>query len=160
MNTFEQILEIKTYQKHPTIRAVYIDKTITWTKWTYYIYYYDMKTNTFYINDLDNPSCESRTSATNIIEHIITKAHYQELYALCNYTNLTLKHKKPKVYNITRQPSWLIEIDPINLKTIRGADKGIIWFKNPSWNINDSNKTKLRKIHQALLDFYRKKHEE
>lgn len=103
MNTFEQILEIKTNKKHPTIRAVYIDKTITGTKGTYYIYYYDMQRNTFYINDLDNLSGESRTSATNIIEHIITKAHYQELYALCNYTNLTLKHKKPKVYNITRQ---------------------------------------------------------
>ncbi len=154
MNTFEQILEIRTGKKLLDIKAVYIDSSITSTKWAYYLYYFDVENNTFYVNDLDSLSLETRVSITNIVEHIITKAYKREK-ELWNIINLTAKEKKPKAFNITRQNNWLINIDKIDFDVIRWKNNEIIWFKNPSWDVNDSNEVKLRKLHQSLLELFK-----
>lgn len=158
MNTFEKLLEIKTWKKDFLIKAVYIENSITGIQWSYYIYYYDIETNTFYINDLDNLDHTHRASTTNIIEHIISKAYYQELHSTNNVLKIILKNKKPKVYNIYNNHNWVVVIDKINLKAIKSKNENIIWFKSPKWNINDSDDMKIKKLYTNLLDLYNKKY--
>ena len=64
--------------------------------------------------------------------------------------------KKPKVYSMYKQRTGTVIIDRINLKTIRGDKGEIIGFKNPSWDINDSNTVKVEKLKNNILDFYSK----
>jgi hypothetical protein len=61
--------------------------------------------------------------------------------------------KKPKVYCFYRQRTWLVIIDRINLKTVKWD---ILGFKNPSWDINDSDTVKVEKLKNNILDFYSK----
>jgi len=48
-------------------------------------------------------------------------------------------------------------MDKINLKIIRWRNWTIIGFKNPTWDINDSNYVKVHKLKKNLLNFYSKK---
>ena len=100
---------------------------------------------------------ENRTRAINIIELIITKTFKQELNLLPTYITQTQIIKKPKVFCIYRGDTWLILIDRINLKAVRWEDWHIIKFKKSSWNINDTNKIKLKKIKDNLSFFYKNK---
>ena len=79
MNIFEKLLEIKIAKKDLLIKAVYVSNFIKNKQWVYFIYYYDIFTHTFYINDIDKLYSETRTSAINIIEHIVNKAYKQEI---------------------------------------------------------------------------------
>jgi hypothetical protein len=56
-----------------------------------------------------------------------------------------------------KQRTGLIIIDKISLKTVRWKKWDIIKFKNPSWNVNDTNKIKLEKIKDNLSYFYENK---
>lgn len=150
-NIFGDLLEIKTGKKDLVMKAVYVSNSTSTWEWTYFIYYYDLLNHTFYINDLDN-LCNYRTSAINIIEHIITEAYKQEKNSFMD----TLITKKPKVYSFYRQKTWFIIIDKINLKTIRWNKWDILGFKNPTWDINDTNAVKLEKLKNNILNFYSK----
>lgn len=132
MNIFEQLLEIKTGKKDFQIKAVFVPNSTSLWKWTYYIYYYDIFTHTFYINDIDKTT--SRTSAINIIEHITKKAYSQEMNSFVNPLKRILAHKKPKVFCLYYQKlTGSIVIDKVSLKVLRDKSWEIISFENPSW---------------------------
>lgn len=157
MKLFNTLLEIKTGKKELPLKAIFLENAYFGWEWAYFIYHYDMVNNTFYINDLDYPWTENRTRAINIIEHIITKAYKQELNSFVDILKKIQMIQKPKVYCFYRQRTWLIILDKINLKTIRWKKWVILEFKNPTWNVNDSNYVKVHKLKKNLLDLYRKK---
>lgn len=122
MNLFDTLLEIKTGQKELTHKAVYIENSIDWDKWAYFIYYYDLVNNAFYINDLDSDWTKNRTSAKKLIEEIISKAYKQEINSYWDIIRKILQHKKPKVFCFYHQNNnRLIVIDKINLKDFKIA---------------------------------------
>jgi len=45
------------------MKAVYVNNASANGQWSYFIYYYDLLNHTFYINDLDSPCDNWRTSA-------------------------------------------------------------------------------------------------
>ena len=157
MELFNILLEIKIGKKDLPLKVVFIENSIYEKEWRYFIYYYDMLNHTFYINDLDYLWAENRTRAINIIELIITKTFKQELNLLPTYITQTQIIKKPKVFCIYREETWLILIDKISLKAVRWEDWHITKFKKSSWNINDTNKIKLKKIKDNLSFFYKNK---
>ena len=157
MKLFDTLLEIKTGKKDLPLRAIFVENSLFWREWSYFIYHYDTIENIFYINDLNYPWTENRTSAINIIEHIMTKAYKQEMNSLSDIMKIIQINNKPKVYCFYRQRTWLIIMDKINLKTIRWKNKEIIGFKNPTWNVNDSNYVKVNKLKKNLLNYYLKK---
>ena len=156
MKLFNTLLEIKTGKKDLPLRAIFIENAIYWWTWAYFIYHYDTLNNIFYINDLDYPWTENRTSAINIIEHIINKAYKQEMNSLNDILKIIQINIKPKIYCFYRQTSWLIIMDKINLKTIRWKRWDILGFKNPTWDINDSNYVKVNKLKKNLSDLFSK----
>ena len=158
MKLFNTLLEIKIGKKDLPTRAVFIENALYGWWWTYFIYHYDSVNNIYYINDLDYEWTENRVSALNIIEQIIIKAYKQEMNSLHEILKIIHKNNKPKVYCFYRQRTRLIVLDKINLKAIKWKKWNIIWFQNTKWNINDSNKTKVKKLKSNLLDFYSKKH--
>lgn len=160
MKLFNTLLEIQTGKKDLSLKAIFIENALYWLEGAYFIYYYDMQKNTFYINDLDYSWTENRTSAINIIEQIITKAHKQEMNSIIDVLKEALITKKPKVYCFYRQRTGLIIIDKVNLKAIRWKKWVILGFKNPTWDVNDSSNIKLEKLKNNLLDFYSKKYTE
>jgi hypothetical protein len=154
MKLFNNLLEIKTWKKEHPLKAIFIENSLFWEEWAYFIYHYDILHHTFYINDLDYLWTKNRTSAINIIEHIITEAFYQEMLNLpCHLARIQIS-KNPKVYSFYKQKNWLIVIDKINLKTIRAEKNNIIKFINPTWNINDNDNIKLEKIKESIAHFY------
>lgn len=157
MKLFNTLLEIKTGKKDLPLSAIFIENALYWWEWAYFIYHYDTINNVFYINDLNYPWTENRTSAINIIEQIVTKAYKQEMNSLNDIMRIIQINNKPKIYCFYRQTSWLIIMDKINLKTIRWKNKEIIGFKNPTWDVNDSNYVKVHKLKKNLLDLYSKK---
>ena len=158
MKLFNTLLKIQTGKTDLQKSAVFIENSYFWWEWTYFIYHYDSLKNIFYINDLNYPWTENRTSAINIIEHIITKAYKQEMNSLSDILKILQINKKPKIYCYYRQKSGLIVMDKINLKIIRWKDWNIIKFINPTWDINDSNYVKVAKLKKNLLNLYSKKH--
>lgn len=157
MKLFNTLLEIQTWKKDLPLKAIFMENSIFWNEWSYFIYHYDTLENIFYINDLNYPWTESRTSAINIIEQIITKAYKQEMNSLSDILKIIQISNKPKIYCFYRQISWLVIMDKINLKTIRWKNREIIGFKNPTWDINDSNSVKVNKLKKNLLNYYLKK---
>lgn len=134
MNIFWKLLEIKTWKKDMLIKAVHVPNATASGEWSYFVYYYDIFTHTYYINDLDNFCNNERTSAINIIEHIVTKAHTQEMNSFVDLLKKIQMRKKPKVFCIYLQKlTGDVIIDKISLEVIRGADSSITWFKNPRW---------------------------
>lgn len=160
MKLFNTLLEIKTGKKNLPLKAIFIENSLYWKEWTYFIYYYDVLNNSFYINDLNYPWTENRTSAINIIENIITKAYRQEMNSLVDIVKKTNSIQKPKVFCFYRQKTGLIIMDKINLKTIRWKKWVILGFKSPTWDVNDSNNVKLEKLKDNLLNYYSKKYTE
>lgn len=158
MKLFNTLLEIKTGKKGLPLKAVFIKNSFFWWEGAYFIYYYDMINNTFYINDLNYPWTENRTSAINIIEQIITKAYKQEMNSFIDILKKVYITKKPKVYCFYKQRTGLIIIDKINFKAIRWKKWVILEFKTPTWDINDDNDVKVMKLKNNILNFYSKKH--
>jgi hypothetical protein len=154
MKLFNTLLEIKTTKKNPILKSVFIENSLYWTEWAYFIYHYDMQTHSFYINDLDYFWTKDRTSAIDIIENIITKAFHQEMLWLPCCLSKTQIKKKPKVYVFYRKKDWLLIIDKVTLQAIRADEKNIIKFTNNKFNHNDSNNMKLVKIKKSISDFY------
>jgi len=145
MNQFEKILEIKTGKKEFGIKAVYVpNSTSTW-EWSYFIYYYDIFTHTFFISDLDNYCNNTRTKAINIIEHIVNKAYKQEINSFVDIVKKIQMNKKPTVFCIYKQAlTKEIVIDKISFKYLRDKTWYIIKVRNPSWDrekLEDTLKT-------------------
>lgn len=140
MNLFKQILEIKTWKNNLLAKAVYVSKSMISWKWTYFIYYYDLLNHTFYINDLDSPCDNGRTSAINIIEHIVNEAYTQEMNALNIIVKKIQTSKKPNIICIYQQiKTGNIIMDKVLLDEIRWAGWEIMYFKNPKWDKNLDN---------------------
>ncbi len=139
-STFEKMLEIQTWKQDFQIKAVYVPDSLSSWWWDYFIYYYDLFSHTFYINDIDRK--ENRTSAINIIEHIVSKAYKQEIDSFVWIVKKILNNKKPKIFCLYHQKiSWEIIIDKVSLKIIRDKKWDITSFENPSWQRckNDMN---------------------
>ena len=147
MNLFATLLEIKTGKKNLMTKAVYVPDSIVWNDGTYYIYYYDLVNHTFYINDLDWPCMESRISAINSIEKIVSKAYLQEIHSYGDIIKKILQSKKPKVIYFYKQKNTeLIIMDRVNLETVRNRNRDIVRFKNPTWDKNSNEKIRVRDI--------------
>jgi hypothetical protein len=87
---------------------------------TYFVYYYDIFTHTFYINDIDKLCSETRTSAINIIENIVNKAYKQEMNSFTPLLQKIQMNKKPQVFCIYIQKlTKEVVIDKVNLKAFR-----------------------------------------
>ena len=143
MSLFENLLEIKTGRKSHVIKAVYIPNSVMWWDGTYYLYYYDMVNNTFYVNDLDYIWTKDRASAINIIEHIINRAYKLEMNSFIDIIKKVQITKKPNVYYFYRQKQTrVIIIDKVNLVAKRDKTWVIVWFKNPSWDKWNTQKIK------------------
>ncbi len=143
-NLFEALLQIKTGKQEHVVKAVYIPNSVVWWEGTYYLYFYDMVNNTFYINDLDYPWTQNRASAINIIEQIINRAYKLEMNSFIDIIKKIQITKNPNVYYFYRQKQTrVIIIDKVNLEAKRDRTWQIIWFKNPSWDSNSSEKVKL-----------------
>jgi len=138
-NLFEILLEIKTGKKNHLIKAVFVPNAILWGKWAYYLYYYDMVHNTFYVNDLDYGGKEDRASAINVIEQIINRAYKQEMDAFIDIIKQVQCTKNPSVfYFYRRKTTNIVVIDEVKLTPIRDRTWKIVSFKNPSWDKNSS----------------------
>lgn len=157
MKLFNTLLEIQTGKKDFKKSAIFIENELAWWEWAYFIYHYDTINNIFYINDLNYPWTKNRTSAINVIEHIVTKAYKQEMNSLSDIMRIIQINNKPKIYCFYKQKSGLIVMDKINLKVIRWKQWNIVGFKNPTWDVHDSNKIKVEKLKKNLLEFYSKK---
>lgn len=157
MKLFNTLLEIKTGKKNLPLKAIFIENAFIWNKWSYFIYHYEINNNTFYINDLEYPWSENRIDAISIIEHIATKAYRQEINSYWWMIKKVLQYDKPKIYCFYRQSSWLLIMDKMNLKVVRWKKWNILRFKNPTWNIHDSNYVKVHKLKKNLLKYYSKK---
>ena len=139
-NTFWKILEIKTGKKDLLIKAVYVLNAINNREWTYFIYYYDIFTHTFYINDIDKVCSETRASAINIIENIVNKAYKQEMNSFSPLLQKIQMNKKPQVFCIyMRNQTKEVVIDKVYLKSVRWLDWLISGFKNASWDKKSSS---------------------
>lgn len=135
MSLFETLIKIQTWSTDFLIKAVYIPYSLLWNKGTYFLYYYDLVNNTFYIDDLDWPWREWRASAINIIERIVTKAYLQEMNHSHEIVRKILKGRKPKVYYFYHQNSTkLIIIDTVKLKSVKNKDNEILRFELPRWD--------------------------
>lgn len=140
MSLFETLIDIKTWKKNLLMKSIYIENSLFWKQWTYFIYYHDLVNHTFYINDLDCK--ENRTSAINIIERIVNKIYKQELNNHWDIITKMLKHIEAKVILCYRQEyTKLIVIDTLHLTAIKNKKKEIVKFKNPKWS-NDTQKLK------------------
>jgi len=141
MSLFETLIKTQTWQVNLLIKAVYVPFSLLWNKGTYFLYYYDLVNNTFYIDDLDWRWREWRSSAINIIERIITKAYLQEMNHSHEIVRKILKWRMPKIYYFYHQNTTrLIIIDTVKLKAIKNEDNEIIKFELPSWNKGSSQK--------------------
>lgn len=135
MSLFESLLEIKTGKKNQVIKAVYIKNSVLWWKGTYFLYYYDMVNNTFYINDLDYIWVTDRTSAINIIEHIVNKAYKLEMNSFIDIIKKVQITKNPDVHYFYRQKQTkIIIMDKVLLVPTRDRTWAITWFKSPRWD--------------------------
>lgn len=105
MNTFETLLEIKTARKNLSFKAIYIKNSTKKLKWSFYIYYYNKGSHSFYINGLDK-----KTISENTLEEIINRAFKKE----------EKRNKKPLVFYFSRQDD-IVYIDKVELKTIRDS---------------------------------------
>jgi len=141
MSLFESLLEIKTGRKNQVIKAVYIkNSTLRW-KGTYFLYYYDMVKNTFYINDLDYVWVTDRMSAIKIIEQIVNKAYKLEMNSFIDIIKKIQITKNPDVHYFYRQKKTkLIIMDKVILVPIRDRTWEIRWFKSPHWDDWNSQK--------------------
>ncbi len=134
MNYFEQLLEIKTGKKELLIKAVYVLHSTYTGEWTYFVYYYDIHSHSFFVNDIDNLCNNTRTKAINIIENIVTKAYHQEMNSFAPILQKLQMRKIPKVFLMYIQTKTNeVIIDEIKLNSIRKLDETIIGFKNPTW---------------------------
>jgi len=141
MNLFENLLKIKTKKENLVIKAVYIKNSSLSQGGSYFLYYYDMLHNTFYINDLDYVGVQDRTSAINIIEQIVSRAYKLEMNSFIDIIKKIQITKNPKVYYFYRQKSTkLIIMDRVLLTPIKNSADAIIRFKNPKWDNSDSQK--------------------
>ena len=141
MSLFESLLEIKTGRKNQVIKAVYIKNSVLWWKGTYFLYYYDMVHNTFYINDLDYVWVTDRTSAINIIEQIVNKAYKLEMNSFIDIIKKIQITKNPDVHYFYRQKQTrIIIMDKVILVPTRDRTWAIIWFKSPRWDKWNSQK--------------------
>lgn len=139
MSVFENLLKIKTWKKSHLLKAVFIPHSLSSWEWTYFIYYYDISTHSFYINDLDKAWIQDRTSAINLIEHIATKIFYQETNAFGEIVKKILRKKLPNFITFYKQKSTgLIILDRVDLETYKKRDWTIVKFLNPKWS--DSSK--------------------
>lgn len=135
MNTFKTLLEIKTAKKNLSMKAIYIKESVKKEKWTYYIYYYDKRNHSFYINGL-----KFNKLNINILEQVINKAYKQEtskkvLDTFVDIINQMQFNKKPKVFYFHKsQDRKFICIDNINLKAIRNQNIEIKELKIVSYS--------------------------
>ena len=135
MSLFETLLEIKTSRKNNVIKAVYIKNSVAWWKGTYYLYYYDMVHNTFYIDDLDYVGVIDRASAINIIEHILNRAYKLEMNSFIDIIKKIQVTKNPNVYYFYRQKhTRVIIIDKVVLIPVRDRAWVITSFRSPRWD--------------------------
>lgn len=144
VNTFEKLLEIKTWRTNLWIKAVYIDNISVYGEWRYYLYYYDTAYHTFYINDLDNIYWGIETSAVNTLEHIINKAYNLEMKLFWDaFKDIQMK-RKAKVFCIYEQKKTNeIIIDKVQLEHVVDGNGAIVKFKNPKWDSNLENTLKI-----------------
>lgn len=150
MSLFETLIKIQTWKTDLMIKAVYITNSLIWYKWTYFLYYYDLVNNTFYVDDLNWLWREWRSSAINIIERIITKAYKQEMNNAHEIVKKILRWRKPKIYYFYHQnDTRLIIIDTVKLKSIKNKENEIIKFELPTWDKNCSTKYKENKFDHA-----------
>ena len=132
MNIFEKFLEIKTWNKNLLIKAAFIENAKKHWEWAFYIYYYDVFTHTFYINDLYR--CKTKASSINLVENILNKAYIQEMYSLVGLMKLLLMNKKPNVYCLYEENKTKeVVIDKVEFEIIKNKDWAIESFKNPRW---------------------------
>jgi hypothetical protein len=141
----EKLLEIKIDRKHLVTKSVYVANSTSDGDWAYFVYYYDLFSHSFYINDLDNLCNNTRTKAVNIIEHIVKEAYNQEMYALTPIVRDIQMRKKPQVFCIYRQAKDKdVLIDKITFKFWKSLRWRIVDFKNPRWE--DLLEDTLRKL--------------
>ena len=125
---FWKLLEIKTGKKNLLIKAVYVpNATASPWEWAYYIYYYDIYTHSFFINDVDDLCNNYRTKALNIIENIVTKAFHQEMNSFVPLLQKLQMRKKPKVFlmYIQKKPREVV-IDEVELKGKNRLGKSVV----------------------------------
>lgn len=103
MNIFEKLLEIKTAKKNLSLKAIYIKHPIKKLKWSFYIYYYNQASHSFYINWLDK-----KTISESALEEVINRAFKKE----------SKRNKKPLVFYFSKQDDF-IYIDKVELKAIK-----------------------------------------
>lgn len=126
MNTFETLLEIKTGRKNLLMKAIYIKDSPK--KWTYYIYYYDNVTHSFYVNWL------RKTINKDVLAQIINRAYKREhnqilISSFYDIINQIQMNKKPKVfYFYSSKNANFVCIDKIKLQAIRNSNLEIIDF--------------------------------
>lgn len=146
MDTFQKILEIKTWKKNFVIKAVYVPNSTSDKTGSYFVYYYDLLTHSFYINDLDNLCNNTRSKAINIIEHIINNAYNQEVKSLIDVVKIIQMSKKPNVFCIYKQAlTKEVVIDKVSFKYLRDNQGHIIKLRNPSWD-SDSLENTLKML--------------
>ena len=117
MNLFDTLLEIKTGKKGLKHKVVYIDNPHNWVKGRYFIYYYDLESHSFYINDLEWPTSNNTMSAMKYIDLIIKEAYKQEIDLYWAIFKKILKNKRPKVFCFYyKHNDKFIIIDKVNLK--------------------------------------------
>jgi len=142
MNTFEKILEIKTAKKEFVIKAVYVPNSTSDWKGSYFIYYYDIFTHSFFINDIDRLCNNTRTKAINIIENIVNKAYKQEMNSFIDIVKKIQMAKKPNVFCIYEQAlTKEILMDRISFKYLKDKHWHIIKVKNPRWDRKELENT-------------------
>lgn len=120
MNTFETLLEIKTAKKNLWLRAIYIKNQKKKWKWTYYIYYYDVMSHSFYINWISR----NKVVTKKVLEEIINRAYKRDFWVKnLNWYTRRLVKRVPKVfYFYSSKDENFICIDKMELNIIRNSN--------------------------------------
>jgi hypothetical protein len=130
MEIFNKLIQREDGQESHALKAVFVDSSLVWGEWAYYIYHYDKSRGIVYINDIWFYKNGMTPSVTNVIEHIAIAIYDNE-----RRQNDDRRFGIPRfVYFSTVRYIWeLIMRHEVSLRAVVKKWR-IVRFKNPSWD--------------------------
>ena len=128
---FSSLLKKETWFKNIFLNTIYLQNSIWWVHWSYYVYFYSKKLNICYINDLNFYCSKDRQSVTNNIEKLssLVLPHIKIIQGKNTRFHLpSFVYFYNQWYNSTN-----IIRQKIKLKPIFDNNKNLVWFYQPDW---------------------------
>ena len=131
---FTTLLKKETKLENIFLNAIYLENSMAWSHWSYYIYFYDKASNICFINDLNFYWSVNRLSVTNTIEQLSTKIlPFIKFTQSRNLSNVDFII--PSFIYFHNRWYWSKDIvkQEVILKPLYDENKNIVGFSNPKW---------------------------